>query len=48
MPDSSETVIVDVKIKFVSMVVLLLKLAFAAIPATIVLAIFWAFLAASI
>lgn len=38
-------VVVDVKIKFWSLVVLMIKVAFAAIPATIIVAMIWAFLA---
>lgn len=36
-------VVVDVKIKFWSLVVLMIKVAFAAIPATIIVAMIWAF-----
>jgi hypothetical protein len=38
-------VVVDVKIKFWSLVVLMIKVAFAAIPATIIVAMIWAFFA---
>lgn len=37
-------VVVDVKIKFWSLVVLMIKVAFAAIPATIIVAMIWAFI----
>ena len=39
---NNEVTVVDVKIPFLSMVVLLIKLSIAAIPAAIIVLIFWA------
>lgn len=45
MVEEKPVIVVDVRMKFWSMVILLIKLAFASIPAAIVLTVTWAGLA---
>ncbi|HEX9792638.1 MAG TPA: hypothetical protein VGC54_01520 [Planctomycetota bacterium] len=45
MSREQQVVVADIRIPFWSMVILLVKVAFAAIPAAFIMAIFWALLA---